>query len=157
MSARTTRGRSGGCPSRRSDIARTIPRTASADATKLNASSVSRLAGFEDREEQAGQRRDEQLDQARRRPHRRVRLRDAGSADQDRQGAEVRTVEEGVDALHGERDHQHLDDGQYAEQVRDRDRPDQDRVDQVRGHHRPAPVPAIRERTGEQPGQQVRR
>jgi hypothetical protein len=46
MSAKITRGRSGNCPSRRSDIARTIPRTAIADATKLNTSSTSRLAGF---------------------------------------------------------------------------------------------------------------
>jgi hypothetical protein len=111
----------------------------------------------EHREERPDGGGDHDLDDAVHRPGDGVRAGDPVPPDQGRDRAEDSAVEEDADRGTQEGHREDVRDGDRAQPGRERDRGQQQRAEQVRDDHHPAPVPAVGEGTGEESEQEVRR
>ena len=156
MSLNTCRTVRGGRSRVASYIGRLIPAIRKADSAKVRASKPSNQAGWTNASSTPtadGMAISTTLGGC---PGHRVRLGDPLAPDQRRQGAEDRTVEEHADRRAEEGDRKDVRDGQLPEQVRQRDGRHEQGAQDVRGDHHLLAVPAVGQRAGEQPEQQVR-
>jgi hypothetical protein len=99
--------------------------------------------------------RDDQVEDAAHAPDGRVGLADPLTADEHREGPEVRAVEEGEQALGEEAGDEDVGHGQDVQPVGDGDGPDDQDVGEVCGDHHALAFPAVAERPGEEADQQV--
>ena len=132
-------------------------RRSSADAAKLSASRASSVAGWAKASASPTSGGHHDLGEGLHGPDVGIGLRDAVAPDQRRQRPEGGTVEEHREGRPEERDRQDVRHRQHVEPVRHRDAGQQHPGQQVGAHHHPPTVPAVAERTGEQPEEQVRR
>jgi len=99
--------------------------------------------------------RHEQVEHAPEPPDGRVRLADPGATDEHRQGTEVCAVEEGEEQLGAEGGDEDVRNGEHTQPPRERDRTDDEDVEQVRDDHDPLAVQPVGQRSGQQADHEV--